>query len=353
MRLDKKISSLDTLIYKNYRIAHGLRIALAFILTFLIVHWIHLPEATWPLITLVVVMGPISFWGNVVERVMERILGTIGGSISGLIALWIEIYSVPLMLAWCGVVVFASGYLTLGKRPYAALLLGVTLAVVLGAGAGHFDVAMWRTADVIIGSLLSLLFASIYPQRAYIHWRMQMAAYLKSLNKLYSAWLSPNMIERPRLHLKLKQAMSQMIKMRALHAAASKESHVSREVFDAIQTLSRNLICTLELLADAYWSSRESHFIMLNAPALRHTQLLILNAMEELSEVLLNGSQGNEMRISEQLNELALELKALMTTMQQESQNLEAPIYGYVWLSMQVADQLKSIGDLIKATLHK
>jgi uncharacterized membrane protein YccC len=43
----------------------------------LLVRLLNVPEGTWPLITLVVVMGPISFWGNVVPRAFERIGGTI------------------------------------------------------------------------------------------------------------------------------------------------------------------------------------------------------------------------------------------------------------------------------------
>ncbi len=168
MRLDRKISSLELLTYRHYRIVHGVRIGLAFILTFLLIRLLAVPEGTWPLITLVVVMGPISFWGNVLQRALQRIAGTVFGAASGLIALYLELYSLPLMLAWCGVVMFVCGYLTLGKRPYMALLVGITLAVVCGAGAGDMHTALWRSGDVIFGSLLALLFTSIYPQRAYI-----------------------------------------------------------------------------------------------------------------------------------------------------------------------------------------
>jgi len=352
VRLDRKISSFEHSIYQHYRIAHGLRIGLAFVLTFMIIRVLNIPEGTWPLITLVVVMGPISFWGNVVQRVMERVTGTVLGAASGLIALWLELYSLPVMLVWCAVVMFVSGYLTLGKRPYMALLIGITLAVVCGAGPGDMEMALWRSGDVIFGSLLALLFASIYPQRAFIHWRMQMADYLMSLNKIYSAWLSPNLLDRPHLDRKLKGAMSQMVKMRSLFAPSSKETRVPREAFDAIQTLSRNLLCTLELLADAYWSSRESHFLMLNARTLRSAQLLMLDTLEKLSLMLLNGTRGDELNISNELNESAEELKALMTEMN-AANHLEAQVYGYVWLSAQVAEQLKSMGDLITMVMQK
>jgi hypothetical protein len=100
---------------------------------FLLVRLLNVPEGTWPLITLVVVMGPISFWGNVVPRAFERIGGTILGSALGLVALKLELISLPVMVLWCAVAMFLCGWLALGKKPYQALLIGITLAVVVGA----------------------------------------------------------------------------------------------------------------------------------------------------------------------------------------------------------------------------
>lgn len=64
MRLNRAISPLEHVIYGHYKVVHGVRMALAFVLTFLAIRLLHVPEATWPLITMVVVMGPISFWGT-------------------------------------------------------------------------------------------------------------------------------------------------------------------------------------------------------------------------------------------------------------------------------------------------
>lgn len=61
MRPDKSLTPFEIRLYRNYRVVHGCRIALAFILTFLLVRLLDIPEGTWPLITLVVIMGPISF----------------------------------------------------------------------------------------------------------------------------------------------------------------------------------------------------------------------------------------------------------------------------------------------------
>lgn len=347
MRLDRKISSFERLTYRHYRVVHGLRIGLAFILTFLLIRLLEVPEGTWPLITLVVVMGPISFWGNVLQRALQRIAGTVFGAVSGLIALYLELYSLPLMLAWCGVVMFFCGYLTLGKRPYMALLVGITLAVVCGAGAGDMHTALWRSGDVIFGSLLALLFSSIYPQRAYILWRMQLADCLQNAGKIYGAYLSPNMIERPRLEPQLKDLLNQVVRLRGLIAPSSKETRIPTTVLEAVQTLSRNLVCTLELLADAYWASRETHFIMLNAKTLRSAQLLTLRSLESLAEMMHKGPQEHQQAAVGQLSEIAAELKTLMQEIS-IGQHGEAPIYGYVWLSMELTQQLEELGDLLK-----
>lgn len=64
VRPDKSLTPFEIRLYKHYRVVHGCRIALAFVLTFVLVRLLDIPEGTWPLITLVVVMGPISFWGT-------------------------------------------------------------------------------------------------------------------------------------------------------------------------------------------------------------------------------------------------------------------------------------------------
>ena len=72
-----------------------------------------------------------------------------------------------------------------GKKPYQALLIGITLAVVVGAPAGDMTTALWRSGDVILGSLLAMLFTGIWPQRAFLHWRIQMANYVTAFNRVY------------------------------------------------------------------------------------------------------------------------------------------------------------------------
>lgn len=352
MRPDKSLSPFEIRLYRHYRIVHGVRIALAFILTFLLVRLLDVPEGTWPLITLVVIMGPISFWGNVVPRAFDRIGGTILGSVLGLVALKLELLSLPLMLLWCAAGMFLCGFLALGKKPYQALLIGITLAVVVGAPAGDMHTALWRGGDVILGSLLAMLFTGIWPQRAFLHWRIQMAHYVTQFNRVYQAGFSPNLVERPRLDKRLQQMLNDVVKMRALITPASKETHIQKSIFEAIQTVNRNLVCMLELQINAWWASRDSHFVMLNAHTLRETQQMTQQTLLTIAHALYEGNPQPIRANSERLNEIAAELRQLIDSREGDSL-VETPIHGYVWLSSELARQLELLSQLICRALRK
>lgn len=352
MRTDKALTPFDIRLYRHYRIVHGIRVALAFVLTFILVRQLKIPEASWPLITLVVVMGPLSFLGNVVPRAIERIGGTIFGAALGLVALKLELWSLPLMLLWCAAGIFICGFLAQGKKPYQALLIGITLSVVAGAPTGDIETAIWRSGDVIVGSLLAMLFTSIWPQRAFILWRMQMAEFIRCFNRLQQAALSHNLVERPRLEKQLQQMLSKVVKLRTLITPASKEMHIQKTVFEEIQTVSRNIICTLELQMNAWWASRDSHFVMLNAHTLRHTQQMTYSTLEALALSLLSGNLTPVKRNAQELDIIASELRQLL---QERELNITevTPIHGYAWLSLELARQLELLSELVTHVLRK
>ncbi|NUU67318.1 FUSC family protein [Enterobacteriaceae bacterium BIT-l23] len=352
MRPDKSLTSFDIRLYRHYRIVHGVRIALAFVLTFLVVRLLDVPEGSWPLITMVVVMGPLSFLGNVLPRAVDRIGGTILGAALGLVALQLELWSLPLMLLWCAVSMFLCGWLTLGKKPYQALLIGITLSVVVGAPTGEMGTALWRAGDVIFGSLLAMLFTIILPQRAFLLWRIHMADFFTGFDRLQQAGLSPNLVERPRLDKPLQKLLNDVVKLRALIGPSSKETHINKGILEAIQTVSRNIVCTLELQINAWWASRESHFVMLNAHTLRETQQMTHNTLQALSRALYEGSPVPVKRNSEALAEIVDELSGLLKD-REPGNRYEAHIYGYVWLSLELARQLEMLSQLIARALRK
>ncbi len=72
--------------------------------------------------------------------------------------------------------------------------------------------ALWRSGDVIFGSLLAMLFTGIWPQQAFIHWRIQMASYVTNFNRLYQADFSPNLVDRRGWKRHLQRALNDVVK---------------------------------------------------------------------------------------------------------------------------------------------
>lgn len=351
MKLARSISRLEFIYYRYNRVAHGLRIACAFTLSFLLIRLLALPDASWPLITLIVVMGSVSDWGNVLPRAVQRIVGTLFGSLSGLIALKIELYSTNLMLLWCAMVLFIASYFALGKRPYTALMTAITLSVVVGSPAGDFDTALWRSADVIFGCVLALIFTAIFAQSAYTFWRIRLADCLLQIQKIYHSGLSANLLEKPRLQGALQQLLASVVKMRASLEPAHKESGIPKSVFEGIQTIERNLITIIQMLINAWWGSRDSHLLLLNAPTLRCNQQMTEIMLKNLSDLLIDGHIERIETTGSKLEEMTLELKQLLA--QAEHQHAEpATVFGYVWLSIEINRQLEALRDLIRLVLR-
>jgi uncharacterized membrane protein YccC len=223
--------------------------------------------------------------------------------------------------------------------------------VVVGAPAGDFTVAMWRGGDVILGSLMALLFTAIWAQRAYIHWRIQLSDAFINMAKIHHTGFSANLVDKPRLNKPFQKLLTSVIKMRALLEPASKETRIPKSVFEAIQTINRNMVNTMQMQIDAWWASRESHYLLLNAPALRRTQQMTENTLKALAVLMVKGETEQVTANSHELGNIMQELEQLIAN---GSKQLETTsIYGYVWLSLEQARQLERMTDLVRLALRK
>lgn len=351
MKPDKPLSKLAFWLYNHAAMVHGVRISLAFILTFLFIRKLNIPEASWPLITIIVVMGPISTWGNVLPRALERMAGTVLGMIAGLIALEIECYSLPIMLFWCAIVITFAGIKTLGKHPYTALMTAITLGVVIGSPAGDFNTALWRSGDVLLGCVLALVFTGIFAQRAYLFWRIRLSAILQETYKLYHSGLSINLLEKPQLTKSINQLLGQVVKLRSTLEPAHKESKIPQALFESAQTIQRNLISIIEMQINASWDSRASHLLLLNAETLRRNQHFIESTLSALSHGLISGKMPDPSSDSTARAELVAELQSLLANT--EHVNAEASlVYGYVWLSLEMNRQLQTLSNTLRLVLQ-
>ena len=165
-------------------------------------------------------------------------------------------------------------------------------------------------------------------------------------------WVDRMVRAAPRLEKHLQTILNDVVKMRGLITPASKETHIQKSIFEAIQTVSRNLVCMLELQINAHWATRPSHLLMLNAQTLKETQQMTQQTLLTIAHALYEGNPQPILANSERLNEIVAELKQLINERQGDNV-AETPIHGYVWLSMELARQLELLSHLICRALRK
>jgi uncharacterized membrane protein YccC len=193
------------------------------------------------------------------------------------------------MVLWCAAAMFLCGWLALGKKPYQALLIGITLSVVVGAPPGDMHTALWRSGDVIFGSLLAMLFTGIWPQRAFIHWRIQMASYVTNFNRLYQAGFSPNLVDRPRLESICKGAQRRGQNARADHPRQQRDAYPEGDLrgYPDRQPQPRLHAGAAD---QRLVGNRPGHFVMLNAHTLRETQQMTQQTLLAIAHALYEGN---------------------------------------------------------------
>jgi uncharacterized membrane protein YccC len=150
---------------------YGLKFGLAGVLAVFLALLIRLEEPTWALFTVFVLMIA-QFVGAIAEKSVFRIIGTVVGALLGYTLTaslqqqpWVFLPLVGLIVAFCTAMFGQSRY------PYAFLLCGMTLTVVVSNGLGNPDFswryALWRIEEVTLGILVAILVQSlIWPRFA-------------------------------------------------------------------------------------------------------------------------------------------------------------------------------------------
>ena len=101
----------------------------------------------------------------------------------------------------------------------------------------------------------------------------------------------------------------------------------------------RNTLCTLEMLANTYWNDRESHFLMQSTRELHACHLATEEAINQLALMMQTGDgRGADAAIA-RLHEVATQVSL--------PPNAEAAINGYLWLNVQLTEQLTHLRRLL------
>lgn len=347
MIVNKKISQLERMSYQYYKIVHAIRMAIAFTLTFTMLRIFFPAGDNWPLVIMVTIMGPFSYWGNVMSRAIQRCGGTIIGAIVGLCALLIEHYSLPLMTVWCSLAMFAGGYLALGKRPYMGLLIGITLCAVTGTATDHIEEALIRSSEAIIGSLLALIFTSIFPQKAFIHWNILMFETLNMRTAIYRADITPNVVVRPDLSILRRTVVDNIDRINSLGDASHKEINVDVRAFEIIHREFEKTVNMLDLMSDSYWRNDQCRIVMLTDNKLKKHQEQIINMLHDVSLLMYFVNGGSKSNLQENID---YNSESLSQSGNEEEVSAEksTPTSDYGHLISDIIRQIESL----KSSLH-
>ena len=175
-------------IFASLAVRHGIKCGLAGVLSVFVALWLRLPEPTWALITVFVVMFA-QFVGSVAEKAGMRVIGTaIGGVVGYLLTAGFEQQPALYLFLVGGVVGFGTAMFGYTKYPYAFLLGALTTMVVASDGMSDPDFS-WRPAlarieEVSVGVLSAVLVSSlIWPRYARREFLEKMRLALGELGK--------------------------------------------------------------------------------------------------------------------------------------------------------------------------
>ena len=344
MNLNKYITKIDIMMFKYHQVLYGLRISVAFIFTLFLMKYFKFPDVSWVLITLIVVMGPISYFGNVLSRAKHRIIGTLLGAISGWGAIFIEQWSIIYMYVWCGIVIFLSSYLILGKRPYVGLLVNITLAVIVGSENYNTDIVLFRSVDIIVGCVLAVLFCALYSQRAFIHWRINIGKILDGFSIVYNTSTSQNLLEKPNIGKYQESMVDKIIILRSLVYPSIKESKLNNKLFEAIQFQLRNILYLVNLINTSYWCDHNSHLNIIYSIPINEYKKNISKEFEILSNLMITGNPGCDFYNRDTLSTM-LKMEFDVHDISHTSMNI------YLWLNVELTKELITLRKLMLYSL--
>ncbi|UTH74854.1 FUSC family protein [Chromobacterium sp. IIBBL 290-4] len=225
------------------RQAHVLRVVLAFLIGLALVLTTGLPHGGWMLVTILIVLGGVPHWGGVRRKALERMGGSLLGAAAGLIAIVLHGWSPWACYGWMLAVVGLSSWHAQGKGGYLALLTGITLVIVGGLGDEPIAEALWRSCNVLIGSLIGMAAAATLPLRAVDSWRFLLADNLREAALLYNRIARRLPVEGDAA---LDQFNARLIRMRGLLAAVTQEAALRHAELDQVQRAQRSIWTLLD-----------------------------------------------------------------------------------------------------------
>ena len=322
--------------YRHQRVIHTVRLAAAVVAASLVAYLLNLRHGEWIAMTVFVLLGTVPYQGAITSKAYERIIGTVLGMGAGLALLWLNhnyLHYSPQFFLLLGIAAAASGWLSLGRHGYAAMLAGLTMCMLLGGTGSHWiQDGVMRAVNVVIGALIVLLASMLIPIKSTLMWRFSLADNMEACARLFSIITAHKTIPEDAvetLWAEQRDMSARLVKTRAMMPAAAHETKIGADVLESIQQSQRNIISSVNLmlagvskLPKPRLSPDEEKLISSHFAALRHD--LHLTAM------LLKGRWRPRITISFAQEEAVRTLAA----------KLPFETQGFLWTSLTLRAEL-------------
>ncbi|MBO1271322.1 FUSC family protein [Shewanella sp. 4t3-1-2LB] len=336
-------------IYRNARIIHTLKIALALFIVALF-NWLWpVPHFIWAMVTIVIIMMGLPQVGGAIEKSLQRAIGTLIGSAYGVfLVIAMDNYWSLMGLLIFGVCVVVL--LNAGRYSYAYLVTGFTMIIVIGDANHDTSEALWRSANILMGCLIAMLVSLfVLPIKAKQDWRAQLGKSFSLMAEVLANHLQTHDdVELPVERLKLENAMKAVLAQKKLFFSLEWESQTLKKHPQLLTELANEqvrVITLLELLLMTHWREEEND-------AYGRMQQIAQRLQQDFAALTdyVNGKRHDrpllplelEQRLQQQLlveQQLASGSDSEQTDLQHFTQN------GYGWLLYQLALALLAINQ--------
>jgi uncharacterized membrane protein YccC len=348
-------------LFGDLRVRYGIKVGIAGLLALFCAQVLRLPDDSWAILTVLVLMST-QFVGSITVKAIMRVIGTIAGALVGV---WLvgDYTSTPAIFlpVLFLVMAFASykfGQVGARQVPYAYFLLGLTTLTVATNGvtdpAQAWQIGLDRAEEILVGVMSSLLVTSIlWPRYAREEFVEAGLAALKTVNQLVSARVRASIdpANAPSETAEIESRFDHQIAvLRNLHQAGARESTV---FYARLSNYNAFLVSLTNLFHAGLDLSRHR----VEAGFLDHmrqeTESLLAAISEEFNILTTARSPGEKLR-SSRLNEAFTTFQEKVNEIRDHGGLIAAPLQtgiafsGYFAAIHSVCDELNNIRSAIE-----
>ncbi len=342
----------DRFVIQHQHMLHIVRIVVACTIALAVTRIFDFPHSNWALISIIVVMGPMSYSGSVVSKANQRLVGTVIGASLGLALYLLPPEYIVMHDTFLLLILAISMYAVKGKNSYAAVLVALTLFLVAGSGGEDAGVATWRAVNVIWGSTLSIICSRyLFPSRALIHFQLLVIEFLELCSENYLMHIKSIHGDEQTNKYSLKQLSVNLAKQRALKSSIYDEWKGDEQDITDILMIERRVLSVLETLITREWGGEHA------LDTIKKDPLLFVRSVELYKQASTMSAQIDTGKV-EQLSNADIHLLAFTEdtfNLFDNGQNMDNfHLFGYLWLNHELAHHISSISfSLNKVFNHK